>query len=668
MNGRAYPYRGFMLDVARHYMPVADILRFIDVAAACGMNRFHWHLTDDQGWRVEIKRYPKLTEIGSRRGESHFGRVSKTENNDGFYTQEEVRQVVAHCAERGIQVVPELEVPGHASAMLAAYPEYGCGVGAGEKPHEYRVITAPGVYPNLICAGKDAAIRFLEDILDELLALFPGPEVHIGGDEAIKQHWRRCPDCQRRMREHGLTDENALQRWLVLEIGAYLKEKGKKAIVWNESLQGGLLPDNFIVQHWWRDDEETKAFMAAGGKAICSDTTTYYISRPYEGLDVHDIWQAPALPDWAKDHPESLLGTECPMWGERCTNPARAEYLLFPRIPAIALKALRPDETMTWEAFQGEVARVMERVAAKGIVGAPKDKWHVPPEVTEAEKARMEAARAASPQMKETWRICDGLLHSEAIEKLMKKIDMPVPFARKVMECAFSAVPEYFGDAPVDASDGADVMTEHLLTAMENRDKGAWLGIEEDIFVATMGAFSRFVKEHYASTGRYAFDRGFWTTRQAGATLFRIGELEYELVEREGARTIHLHIPSDAVLEPDRLNESVARARAFFAAHRPEWAEAPMTLHTWLLSPKLRELLPEGSRILRFQKAFDIDRVDPDEDGGVEWIFRLTGAQAASMKPADYPERTTLQRAAKALMLRGGHVGEAGGVLARAFE
>lgn len=409
MNGRAYPYRGFMLDVARHYMPVADILRFIDVAAACGMNRFHWHLTDDQGWRVEIKRYPKLTEIGSRRGESHFGRVSKTENNDGFYTQEEVRQVVAHCAERGIQVVPELEVPGHASAMLAAYPEYGCGVGAGEKPHEYRVITAPGVYPNLICAGKDAAIRFLEDILDELLALFPGPEVHIGGDEALKLHWRRCPDCQARIRAEGLKDEEELQRWLVLKIGDYLARRGRQAIVWNESLAGGMLPGHFIVQHWRGNDAETAAFMAAGGRVIRSDVEHYYLDYAYAATDPHGIWAA-ELPDYAKGHEEGLIGAECPLWTERVTNTPRAAELLLPRMPAVAL-TLNGKDYPDWEAFRDALRRIREQTAPLGLDWADEALWRLEGDAREADRAADEDLKR-SPE-------CDAAL--EEVRRMMEQ-------------------------------------------------------------------------------------------------------------------------------------------------------------------------------------------------------------------------------------------------------
>ena len=664
-----------MLDVSRHYMPIEGIKRLLRGAAACGMNRLHWHLTDDQGWRLEIRSYPRLTEKGSRRGPAVFGSDDETQNNDGYYTQDEVRDVVRFADELGISIVPEIEIPGHASAMLHAYPEYGCrrtvadrtGLHTEQTPYTYDVGTIAGVFPNLICAGRDDAVNFLKGILDEVCELFPGPEVHIGGDEAIKQHWRRCPDCQKRIRQLGLKDEHDLQRWLVLQIGDYLAHKGKKTIVWNESLDGGILPDYFIVQHWLGNDADTAAFMAAGGKVISSETTYYYLSRPYPGLDVHDIWTAPAVPDYAKDHPENLIGLECPLWSERVTNPERAEYLLFPRMCAVALKAQGGGHVPPWPEFLEKVRAVNGRVAALGIAGAPEAEWVYAPEEAQRLRADIEGKRRALPEMAATWRIADGLMSQEALEKLIKAIDLPEAFALRVMDHAWARVPEFCGDVSPDTEDGVPTLAEHLLRAVYNRESGPWKGIPEDIFIATMKAFTRFVREHEASTGYCAFDRGFWTTRQADALLFRIGELEYELIERDGVKALSLHIPSDAVLTPDRLNASVDATRAFMKAYRPAWENAPMLCHSWLLSPKLKDLLPENSRILGFQRGFDVASEDPDSDDGVSWIFGLTGEQARTTPLDDYREDTTLQRAVKALMRAGGHVGEARGALVRPF-
>ncbi|MBQ8953784.1 MAG: family 20 glycosylhydrolase [Clostridia bacterium] len=673
MQNKPFAYRGFMLDAARHFMPASDVCRIIEAASLCGLNRMHWHLTDDQGWRVEIKRYPRLTEIGSVRGRSFFGAANEEENNTGFYTQDEIRQVVAFARTRGIEIVPEIEVPGHASAMLAAYPEFGCrrvvpgthGDTIEDAPYDYQVVTIAGVFPNLVCAGRDDAVRFLEDILDEITELFPGPEIHIGGDEAIKQHWRRCPDCQKRIRDKKLTGESELQRWLVLQIGEYLARKGRKTIVWNESLEGGLLPEHFIVQHWWGNDAETAAFMAAGGKVISSETEHYYISRPYTAIDVHNIWQADEMPAYAKAHPENLIGIESPLWGERVTNAKRAGYQLFPRLAAVALKAGR-NAPAAWEDFLAAVRALNDRVGQLGIEGAPEELWKVSKEEIEAEQARQAALRQ-KPEMQNTWRINDGLLREEWLEKLLAMIGMPCEFALRVMDCALAEIPEYCGSAPVDRTGGADELAKQLLVAIGNRYEGPWKGLPEDIFLDTMKCFTRFVNEHYTSTGTYAFDRGFWTTRQINARLFRVGELEYELREAEGERCLALHIPSDARLTADRLNDSVARARRFFEAWFSEWADLPMRCTSWLMSPTLKELLPDSSNILRFQRAFELTQVDPESSGSIGWIFQLTGELAKNVDLNALPDNTTLQRRAKALLLEGRQVGAASGTLARPF-
>ena len=676
MENKPFAYRGFMLDSARHYLPVPDILKIIEAAALCGMNRMHWHLTDDQGWRVEIRRWPLLTEKGAVRGRSYFGAENEEENNCGFYTQNDVRAVVAFAKEKGVEIVPEIEVPGHASAMLAAYPQFGCrrvvsgpdGESIQESPYDYRVVTIAGVFPNLICAGRRDAVRFLEEILDEICDLFPGPEIHIGGDEAIKQHWRRCPDCQRRMREEGLTDESQLQRSLVLEIGDYLAKKDKRVIVWNESLEGGLLPGHFIVQHWWGNDEETAAFMAAGGQVISSETENYYISRPYSAIDVYKLFQADEIPAYAKSHPENLLGIECPMWGERVTNARRAAYQLFPRLIAVALKANRTAPA-AWEDFQDAVRAVSERVGALGLQGAPERYWRMPKEDADAEIAKQAALRE-NPDMQNTWRICDGLLRQERLEKLLAAIDMPREFALRVMDCAWTVIPEYCGSAPVDRGDGAGELAEQLITALDNREKGAWKDLPEDIWLSTMRCFTRFVNEHYSSTGKYAFDRGFWTTRQIGAKLFRVGELEYELRETDDEalpRIISLHIPSDALMTADRLNDSVARAKEFLKEYFPDWANLPMRCHSWLLSPALKPLLDEHSNILRFQRAFDIDTEEYESNGELQWVFKLIGEQQKNVDLSALPEDTSLQRRMKAYLLEGGKIGTAAGFLARDF-
>ncbi|MBQ7943232.1 MAG: family 20 glycosylhydrolase [Lachnospiraceae bacterium] len=445
MEQKMYSHRGFMLDVCRHYMPVEHIKKLIKAAEICGLNRMHWHLSDDQGWRIEIKKYPKLTEIGSVRGASFFGDVSETENNCGYYTQEEAREIVSYAKECGIEIVPEIELPGHASAMLAAYPEFGCrrtvikekSEQEIDSPYDYKVETAGGIFPNLICAGKDEAVNFLKDIMDEIVELFPFDAVHIGGDEALKLHWRRCPDCQRRIREKSLKDEEELQRWLVLEIGEYLAQKGKSTIVFNDCLAGGMLPKHFIAQHWMGNDEETAEFMKAGGKVIYSDIEHFYFDYPYSSIDVHHIWQTPRVPKYADGYEENLLGMECMLWAERITNIDRAAYLLFPRVAAVALKATRPDGIETWEQFSTEVKKLQEQIDELGLIGAPEQDWKLSPETAEADRLE-EKKRRTSPGALQAERAEERLLLQEKLEKALGEVELPRSFALQVMDSAWN--------------------------------------------------------------------------------------------------------------------------------------------------------------------------------------------------------------------------------------
>lgn len=667
------PYLGFMLDVSRHFMPLEDVMKLIDAASVCGLNTLHWHLTDDQGWRVEIKKYPRLTQVGARRADSYFGNVSETEHNCGYYTQAQIRQVVAYALERGIQIIPEVDIPGHASAMLAAYPQFGCGRtilknGAEaeiQAPYDYQVLNIGGIFPNLICAGKQEAVRFLEDILDEVTNLFPAPYVHIGGDEALKQHWRRCPDCQRRIRQQGLKDEEALQRALVLEIGEYLSRKGKQTIVYNDCLAGGLLPKHFIVQQWLGNEGETGEFLKNGGSVIRSEVEHYYFDYAYSAIDAYDIWSAPNVPAYAQGAEGGMLGVECMLWTERITNLNRACQMLFPRLPAAVLKATRPERS--WEEFSQALEEIQEKLSKLGLTGAPKSLWKLSAQAREADRLEDRHLRT-TPRTIQVEREECRLLLQEELEKLLARIEMPRPFALRVMDEGWKALPAYCGGDASDGGDGVEALTAQLLTALQNREDGPWKGIPEEIWVDTMKCFSRFVGEHHRSLGRYGFDRGFWTTRQIGARLFRIGQLEYELKEEEGRKTIDLHIPSDTKLDMGLLDESVAQARQFMKEYFPDWAEAPMECESWLLSPALAALLPENSNIRRFQRAFALVSHDPEPNDVLEWVFRLTESQQETTAWEDLPEETGLQRSMKAFLLSGGQVGTAKGCLSWPFR
>ena len=417
MTETAFGYRGFMLDVCRHYMPPEEIRKLLQAAAFLKLNRMHWHLTDDQGWRIEIRKYPRLTDVGAVRGDSFFGGTPKGVRNCGFYTQEEIRELVRYAGELGIEIIPEIEIPGHAAAMLAAYPEFSCRKNNTERWKD-RVEISGGIFPSLVCAGSDEAVTFLKDVLDEVAELFPSDMIHIGGDEAVKYRWRRCPDCQRRIREKGLPSEDALQRWLVLEIGEYLAGKGKHTVVWNDVLEGGTLPGYFTVQQWMGGEEQTRAFMENGGSVIRSETAYCYMDYPYGAIDVKTIWAMPRIPGWAEGTENRLLGIECPLWTERVTDLDRAAYLLFPRLTAMSLRMSGEAEGLDWETFRSRTAALERELETEtGLRGAPEAEWCLSPEAAAAEK-EAENQKIHTPDAMPFVLKLEKLLRTERVEKL----------------------------------------------------------------------------------------------------------------------------------------------------------------------------------------------------------------------------------------------------------
>ena len=669
-QGKGFLHRGFMLDSVRHFMPVKDIETLLRAAEVCGMNRMHWHLTDDQGWRIEILRYPLLTEKASVRGRSFFGGVSETENNCGYYTQDEIRHIVRFSAEHGIQVIPEIELPGHASALLAAYPEYGCvrtrtDTGTHDRePWEYSVEVSGGIFPNLVCAGKEETVCFTKNILDEVIGLFPFPMVHIGGDEALKIQWRRCPDCRGKMTKLHLKDEDELQRELVLEVGEYLASRGRETIVWSDVLKGGMLPSHFIVQQWLDDEDLVAGFMEQGGRVICSDNKAYYFDYPYGLTDVKKIWAFPRIPDYAGNHEDLLLGIECPLWTERVTNLERAAFLLFPRMAAVGIKA-SGESSLSWESFLSEVDSRQTMIRDLGLNPAPSEYWDMTEEEAlrdrEKEHDRIFSKEALPYVTKEK-----KLVLLEKTERFMRQLDIPEEYALHAGDSVLADV--YGRDChPVDDADGAKTLVCQLMEAVQSRESGPWSRLPEEIWLSTMRCFPRFISEYRRSYGTNGFDRGFWTVRQVGCRLFRIGELEYELEEENGNNRISLHIPSDAVLLPEKLNDSLDRARRFLQQYCPDRSEDPVVCESWLLSPQLKELLPASSRILCFQKAFMIKDVFPEDLSALEWVFHVAAGQRDTMRLETLPEETALQRNMKKLLLSGKRPGSAMGVLCSRF-
>ncbi len=324
-----YAYRGFMLDVGRHFFDVREIKRILDVCALLKLNFFHWHLTEDQGWRVEVPAYPRLTEVGSKR------RETRKDNKpvEGFYTQDQIQDVVQYASDRFITVIPEIDLPGHIRSAIAAYPHLGC---SGE---HIEVATRFGIFPEILCAGKDATLEFLTDVLDEFCHLFPGPWIHLGGDEAPKQNWRSCPHCRQRIREEGLSDEHALQGWLTNRMTAHVAKHGKKVMVWNDSLKAGNLSPDIAIQYWMEAKKPTRLLQAANGGRnwIASDFFHLYFDYPHGMTPLSKTFGYNPVPDeMTKEGARHLMGVEAALWTEQVTTPEGLEKLTLPRLAAMA--------------------------------------------------------------------------------------------------------------------------------------------------------------------------------------------------------------------------------------------------------------------------------------------------------------------------------------------
>lgn len=318
-----FHWRGMLWDVGRHFFTKDEVKKYIQLLSYYKINKLHWHLTEDQGWRIEIKKYPKLTEIGAWRIEQDGTRYG------GFYTQDEIREVVQFAQAHGIEVIPEIEMPGHSTAALAAYPGISCTGGP------FEVANSWGVFDDVYCAGKETTFTFLEDVLDEVLALFPSVFIHIGGDECPKIRWSQCSDCQQRIKTNNLQDEAELQSYFIRRIETYLNSKGRRLIGWDEILEGGLAP-NATVQVW-RDWNYAIEAIQQGHDVIMSPTSHCYFDASPERLTLENVYSfypvPPALPDTAIPH---ILGGEFNLWSESIFNMDHLDYRVFPRALAMA--------------------------------------------------------------------------------------------------------------------------------------------------------------------------------------------------------------------------------------------------------------------------------------------------------------------------------------------
>jgi hexosaminidase len=340
-----FQWRGMHLDCSRHFFSVEEIKKYLDYLAIYKMNTFHWHLTDDQGWRIEIKKYPKLTEIGAWRNGTMVGAYSNHEFDTirygGYYTQDQIVEIVKYASQRHITVVPEIEMPGHSLAVLAAYPHLAC------RDSIFEVGKMWGVFDDVLCAGNEDVFRFLEDVLDEVLELFPSQYIHIGGDECPKTRWKTCPSCQQRILDNQLHDEHHLQSYFIQRIEKYLNSKGRKIIGWDEILEGGLAPNAAVMS--WRGEEGGIAAAKAGHFAVMTPGKPCYFdhyqvadksTEPHAigGLNtLKDVYLYEPIPK-ALTPEESfyILGSQGNMWSEYFLSFSYVEYMALPRMAALA--------------------------------------------------------------------------------------------------------------------------------------------------------------------------------------------------------------------------------------------------------------------------------------------------------------------------------------------
>ncbi|MDB5203827.1 MAG: family 20 glycosylhydrolase [Ferruginibacter sp.] len=363
-----FAYRGMHLDVARHYFPMSFLKKYIDYLAYHKFNNFHWHLTDDQGWRIEIKKYPLLTSIGSCRAQTLAGRYGSDKYDGkkycGFYTQEEVKQLVKYAADRYINVIPEIEMPGHGVAALSAYPYLGCTRGP------YKVYETWGVTDDVFCAGNDSTFTFLQNVIDEVIALFPSKYIHIGGDECPKTKWKSCPLCQARIKAEHLKDEHELQSYFIQRMEKYINAKGRSIIGWDEILEGGLAP-NATVMSWTGEHggiaaakQQHNAIMTPGAwcyfdhsQSRNEDSLTIGGYLPLEKVYGYE----PVPKELNAEEAKYILGAQANLWTEYIDNPSKVQYMLFPRMTALSEVLWSPKEKRSWEGFEQRLPGIMDR-------------------------------------------------------------------------------------------------------------------------------------------------------------------------------------------------------------------------------------------------------------------------------------------------------------------
>lgn len=380
-----FAYRGAMLDCCRHFIPFEDVKKYIDIMAYHKLNTFHWHLTEDQGWRIEIKKYPLLTEIGSKREDTLVNHLREKEENrvydghphSGFYTQEQARELVAYAAARQITVIPEIEMPGHAEAALASYPYLGC------RQTGYVTLPVWGIIPEVFCMGRESTFKFFEDVLDEICEIFPGEYIHIGGDECPRDRWKECPDCQRRMKEEGLTEVGQLQGYQLKRVEKYLNAKGRHIIGWDEILESGATPTATVMS--WRGPQGGVKAAKMGNKVVMAPNNYFYLDY-YQTADpeankeplgiggyvsLEKCWSFDPFDQLTESEKSYIYGIQANTWTEYMRGIDRVQFMDLPRFCALSAVSWHKD-AQTYPEFLAKVKDSMLKLYQYyGLIYAP---------------------------------------------------------------------------------------------------------------------------------------------------------------------------------------------------------------------------------------------------------------------------------------------------------
>jgi len=426
-----FQYRGMHLDVARHFMPVEFVEKFIDLMSQYKFNYFHWHLTDDQGWRIPIKKYPKLTEIGSTRPETVKERnltpyIGDGIPHGGFYTREQIKDVVEYAKKRHITVVPEIELPGHASAALAAYPQFGC------KPdYKFKVQTTWGIFKEVYCP-TDETFKFLEDILDETIKLFPdSPYIHIGGDEVLKDHWKESAFVQELKQRENLKDEHEVQSYFVRRIEKFINSKGKKIIGWDEILEGGLAPNATVMS--WRGMKGGIEAAKSKHDVIMTPTDYVYLDYgqgdpAYEPLNIgsyvplEKVYSFDPVPkELTADEAKYIIGGQANIWTEYMQTPSQVEYMAFPRMIALSEVLWSKPEDKNYADFQRRLVSNLPRLAAQNVNYRMPEPGGLQNVITDSEKVSIELTPAAGSRILYT---IDGTVPGDTSPAYEKPIEI----------------------------------------------------------------------------------------------------------------------------------------------------------------------------------------------------------------------------------------------------